>query len=565
MIRRLRGRACAITAGASRQGDAAVAGAREQIRSAWWRRRKWSCHEYREQGTRAFDRRHRITWAPPTRRSRSSTACGSGRAEDRDVRHRAAGGARHRSSRAADAATSFLYLPADAEEFKPEQLALPWGADAKRNRRRAGAQSRLAGADAAGLVGEVVAVARGRRSSTAPILPWQAAARGAEDVSPIEASARYLGATSARAWDHAHPDAPLASQDVLLTWPVAASSSTYGGARGSPCSAATDAGLPHVTLLEEPQAAFYSWLGAAMRRQLAAASSRSATSCSSADVGGSLHHRLLAHRAVTGETDGNLALERVAVGDHILLGGDNMDLAPRRRTVRARLEERRAHARPLAVRVAGALVPARPRRRSSSRPATDATPRPWSCSAAARRSSAPRCAPSFCAATNVERVLVDGFFLSSASWATGFRRPPRVGLRELGLPFAADAGITRHLSAFVRRAPQGRRRCCSTAASMRSLFATEDPRGSQRSGDWPAVAELEGRAPMKTSRCRPALPTTARAMQDEKGSSHFAGTARSYYLGIELVDAFFGARQYRPPLKGSVSSPFRVFEEGSAS
>src|SRR5262249_29299062 len=146
-------------------------------------------------------------------------------------------------------------------------------------------------------------------------------------VSPVDASARYLSHVRA-AWDHARPDAPLAEQDVLLTVPA----SFDAVARELTVRAAADAGLAHVTLLEEPQAAFYSWLGHAgdaWRHQLAVGDV--VLVC---DVGGGpTDFSLIA----VSDVEGHLALERAAGGDHILLGGDKMDLALGH-SVRARLE-----------------------------------------------------------------------------------------------------------------------------------------------------------------------------------------------------------------------------------
>src|SRR5262245_46910329 len=151
---------------------------------------------------------------------------------------------------------------------------------------------------------------------TSAILPWDAPPE-VEKVSPVEASARVLEHL-ASAWNAAHPDAPLSEQDVLLTVPA----SFDAVARELTVQAAARAGLLHVTLLEEPQAAFYSWVA------------RSGDGWRSAlgpgDVvlvcdigGGTTDFSLIAVR----DEGGALALERLAVGDHILLGGDNMDLA----------------------------------------------------------------------------------------------------------------------------------------------------------------------------------------------------------------------------------------------
>ncbi|MGZ3439285.1 MAG: Hsp70 family protein, partial [Polyangia bacterium] len=110
---------------------------------------------------------------------------------------------------------SFLYLPADAE-FKPEQLELPWGAER-------GVVGELARNHGWQVPARLVSSAKSWLSHAgvdrlSAILPWQAPAEVAK-VSPVEASARYLGHIRA-AWDHAHPEAPLASQDVLITVPA---------------------------------------------------------------------------------------------------------------------------------------------------------------------------------------------------------------------------------------------------------------------------------------------------------------------------------------------------------
>jgi molecular chaperone DnaK (HSP70) len=139
---------------------------------------------------------------------------------------------------------SFLYLPA-AAEFSPTALALPWG----------GSSDAVVGTFAQQRGGEVpdrvIASAKswlsyGDRDRTAAILPW-----GSPDdvskLSPVEVSSRYLAHIHA-AWDRQFPGAPLAEQEVLLTVPA----SFDPGARELTVRAATAAGLPHVTLLEEP-------------------------------------------------------------------------------------------------------------------------------------------------------------------------------------------------------------------------------------------------------------------------------------------------------------------------
>jgi len=159
---------------------------------------------------------------------------------------------------------------------------------------------------------------------TAQVLPFRGAQReleaemeGGERVSPVNASARYLAHLRA-AWDDANPDEPADEQEVLVTVPA----SFDPVARELTVVAAREAGFDKVTLLEEPQAAFYAYLaarGEAWRKDLAPGDV--VLVC---DVGGGTTDFSLIEVA---SEDGNLALERIAVGDHILLGGDNMDLA----------------------------------------------------------------------------------------------------------------------------------------------------------------------------------------------------------------------------------------------
>lgn len=153
---------------------------------------------------------------------------------------------------------------------------------------------------------------------TAPILPW-----GAGDdvvkVSPLVASSSYL-AHVRTAWDRAYPEAPLHQQAVVLTVPA----SFDEGARALTLEAAQLAGLPRVQLLEEPKAAFHDWLvlqGDELAAQLA--DSRLVLVV---DVGGGTTDLTLIR--VGASADGSLpTLTRTAVGEHLMLGGDNMDLA----------------------------------------------------------------------------------------------------------------------------------------------------------------------------------------------------------------------------------------------
>jgi len=153
---------------------------------------------------------------------------------------------------------------------------------------------------------------------TAAILPW-GAGEDVVKVSPLAASSSYLAHVKA-AWDQVHPEAPLHQQSVVLTVPA----SFDEGARALTLEAAQMAGLPHVQLLEEPKAAFHDWLvlqGDELAAQLA--DSRLVLVV---DVGGGTTDLTLIR--VDASADGGLpTLTRTAVGEHLMLGGDNMDLA----------------------------------------------------------------------------------------------------------------------------------------------------------------------------------------------------------------------------------------------
>ncbi len=166
----------------------------------------------------------------------------------------------------------------------------------------------------------------GAANRSGAILPWGAPAEVTQ-VSPVDASAAYLRHLR-DAWNH-ESGGRLENEDVLLTVPA----SFDEEARVLTVRAAEEAGLGHVTLLEEPQAAFYAWIaeqGDRWRRRV-----RVGDLVLVCDVGGGTTDFSL---IAVSEEGGELRLERVAVGEHILLGGDNMDLALAR-VLQARLEE----------------------------------------------------------------------------------------------------------------------------------------------------------------------------------------------------------------------------------
>ena len=208
---------------------------------------------------------------------------------------------------------SFLYLP-HADELAAGDLTLPWVAGQEfavgEFARTRGAQTpiRLVSSAKSWLCHPGV-------DRRAAILPHDAPPEVAR-VSPLEASSRYLSHLR-QAWDHAHPEAPFDQQDVTITIPA----SFDPAARELTAEAARAAGCNSMTLLEEPQAALYNWIqasGGRWRKEV-----KPGDIILVIDVGGGTSDFSLI--AVL-ERGGNLELHRVAVGDHILLGGDNMDL-----------------------------------------------------------------------------------------------------------------------------------------------------------------------------------------------------------------------------------------------
>jgi molecular chaperone DnaK (HSP70) len=327
---------------------------------------------------------------------------------------------------------SCLYS-AGEHELPPGALQLPWGESPPLI---AGAFARWQGAR---VPGRLVASAKSwlchagvDRSSA--ILPWGAPA-GVPKVSPVEASARLLGHIAA-AWNHAHPDAPMAAQEVIITVPA----SFDEAARELTATAARQAGLEKFLLVEEPQAAFYEFTSQ-HRRNLAEAL-RGVRLVLVVDVGGGTTDFTLIHVEVAA---GEPSLRRIAVGDHLMLGGDNMDASL------ARLAEERMLAgdrKFSATQWTQLLHAAREAKESllASR-----APERYGLAVAAEGSRLLRGTLSTeFQREEVERLLLDGFFPACAPEGMP-RRATRTALQELGLPYASDAAITRHLAAFLRR------------------------------------------------------------------------------------------------------------------
>jgi hypothetical protein len=345
---------------------------------------------------------------------------------------------------------SFHYEPAAAELGEPgaAPFELAWGPAWKR-----GEPPWVVGVYAcergARVPGRLVASAKSwlshsrvdRRASLLPL-------HGAPDlrkISPVMASTRYLAHIRA-AWDHAFPDHPLADQDVVLTVPA----SFDEVARELTVEAARDAGLPRVLLLEEPQAAFYAWIDAAGDNwDSGIEPGERILVC---DVGGGTTDLSLleVRRAESeGGAEGPVRFHRIAVGDHLLLGGDNMDLALAHH-VEARLGQGSAATRAGEGRLEPAAWNALVGQCRYAKELLLGEKAP----AAATLSIPTRGARVVGGALQIEvsrgevvEQLLDGF-LPRAALADAPRG--RSGLQEFGLPYAPDPGVTRYTAHFLR-------------------------------------------------------------------------------------------------------------------
>jgi len=267
-----------------------------------------------------------------------------------------------------------------------------------------------------------------------PILPSDAPEE-VERVSPFAATTAYLQHLH-DAWRSLHPDAPLEDQDLVITVPA----SFDPAARELTVEAARAVGLGRAILLEEPQAALYSWIEQSHGdwRNYAKAGDIILV----VDIGGGTTDLSLI--AVT-DNGGNLELTRVAVGDHILLGGDNMDLALAY-TVKAKLEKDGRRLEPWQVQsLTHSCRDAKEKIFNDA--AIDELPivvanRGSSLIGGTLRTELTR--------AEVNQVLVEGFMPQVGASDRPVVRQ-RTGLRTVGLPYAQDAAITRHLAAFLAK------------------------------------------------------------------------------------------------------------------
>jgi hypothetical protein len=444
---------------------------------------------------------------------------------------------------------SFYYVAGDSEPA----LTLPWD-----NERRfaVGEYARTRGIEAPG---RLVSSAKSwlchagidRRSGVLP----QTAEPGLEKISPVEASYRYLEHLT-EAFAHARGGEALAEAEIILTVPA----SFDAGARELTVEAAGAAGFENLTLLEEPQAALYAWIasrGDAFRKELSVGDVILVV-----DVGGGTTDFSL----IAVEDDGGtFQLSRLAVGDHILLGGDNMDLAlahlARQKLTAAGKEVDRMQMVALTHAARAA------KERLLADPALASAPIAVASAGSALVGGTLRTTVE---QAEIERSLIDGFFPEVAADAKPVKRP-RVGLVTLGLPYADDPAVTRHLAAFL--AKQRGARGDASAAMLHPTVVLFNGGVMKSARLRERVLSLLGA--WAAADGRPAPRALSGADLDHAvavGAAHYGlvrrgaglrirgGTARAYYVGIESSAPAVPGLE--PPLTALCVAPLGM-EEGS--
>ena len=448
---------------------------------------------------------------------------------------------------------SFVYFGTEAEG----PLALPWDQE---RRYAVGEFARQRGAETPT---RVVTSAKSWLSHTtidrrAGVLPL-GAPDDVDKISPVEASWHYLDHLS-EAWRAAPPgdDAgSLADQDVILAVPA----SFDAAARDLTVEAAYAAGLERLWLLEEPQAALYAWIEATgddWRKHL-----KVGDVILVIDIGGGTTD----FSAISvQDREGSVELARVAVGDHILLGGDNMDLALAH-VVRGKLvAEGKQLDRWQLMALGHACRVAKERLLSDA--SLEAAPIAVAGRGAQLLGTTLR---SELRRTEVEQHLLDGFFPEVPADARPTTRA-RSALTQLGLPYAADAAVTRHLAAFLAR--QSAATGSESAALLRPTHVLFNggvlkakPLRERVLGVLNSWLVADGADPVRV------LPGEDLDLAVARGAAYYGlvregrglrirgGTARAYYVGVESPAPAIPGLE--PPIIALCVAPFGM-EEGTS-
>lgn len=368
------------------------------------------------------------------------------------------------------------------------------------------------------------------------ILPWNAP-EGAEKISPFKAMTIFLNHVR-EAWNRKFPKDKLENQKVVITIPA----SFDAAARDLIVEAAKEAKLPEVVLLEEPQAAFYSWISQnekPWRKQVSKGDTVLVV-----DVGGGTTDFSLIE---IGESNGDLSLERVAVGNHILLGGDNMDLTL------AYIAKQKLEASKKKVSHWQTIQLSHQCRKAKEELLTDTSKESAPVVISGRGSSL----IASTIKTSIERkdvdALIEGFFPKCA-----FEDSPveatEGGVREINLMYAADPAITRHLAKFLRSQNSDTKTYGYPRAILFNggVFKSEVFKNKlvevidswlKEAGKEP-IRVLEG-AELSQAVARGA--TYFGTVSEGHGIRIRGGVSQSYYLGVE--SALPAIPGFKPPIK----------------
>lgn len=406
---------------------------------------------------------------------------------------------------------SFVYL-ASGHDLSDAETALPWDPDSRQ------VVGELARNQGARVSSRMIASAKSWLchagvDRNAAILPW--GTEEGDKLSPVDASARVLGHVRA-AWDHAHPEAPLADQELIVTVPA----SFDEAARELTVAAADAAGFTDIVLLEEPQAAFYAWIESHPSGKRAGVLD-AGNHVLVFDIGGGTTDFTLIEVGEDGDT-----FSRTAVGDHLLLGGDNIDL-----TLAKQVEQRLGAKKKKkldAIQWHGLVHSCRLAKETLLGDDTiDSVPisvagRSSKLIGGAMRDAVER--------DELERTIYEGFFPTVE--AGELPKRARGGLQEFGLPYAADPAVTRHLSSFLARHHAG-----AIDAVLFNGGAMTPESLRRRVVDQIAAWQVDAGAPRELANELPEMAVAKGAayyglVRRGFGARIRGGTPRTFYVGV---------------------------------
>lgn len=347
-----------------------------------------------------------------------------------------------------DVLPSFHFQPVSSGQTN--KLAMPWDKKSPSFCVGAFARDQTAKTSGRGIASAKSWLCNTAVDRTAAVLPWQSAG-DVQKLSPVEVSSRYLKHI-ARAWDHQFPDQPLADQDIVLTLPA----SFDEVARELTVTAAADAGLKRVVLIEEPQAAFYAWVHKHKNDWDQKISvGQKILVC---DIGGGttdftlIRVRKFDGKAQDQENDdqenkgqkNEVQFHRVAVGNHLILGGDNLDLAIAK-FIEQKLTDDNLTPAQWDVLVG---ISRNVKEKTLSSDASVANEETISISLPGQGSKLIGGSLTTQVTTSeIQSLIIDGFLPETHLHDKPQSR--QSGFQEFGLPYASDPAITRYLADFL--------------------------------------------------------------------------------------------------------------------